>query len=253
MMDQAPKELEALIRAARNVPGPAPDVAERLVARLDAVSVGAPTTGATPAGQGTAGTASAGVTLSKTMLLVGGSALLLLGAAAGGGVVWTLRGEQVGVAKQVVVAAPPAPSAPAIEPLAARPTEPVATVVALPEPKVQIAPPVFEPRALRQVSRPAPAESTLELERRLLETARSAVVAGAFGDALSAVDEHAKRFPHGALAEEREALAIQALSNTDPKAAASRAARFRTRWPSSIFEPVVEKAVAGDGSSAPPQ
>jgi hypothetical protein len=101
---------------------------------------------------------------------------------------------------------------------------------------------------------PAPAEgSTLEEERRLLDIARSAVVSGAWRAALEAVDAHQARFPDGALAEEREALAIQALAASDAKAAGARAAAFRKRWPSSILEPVIESVVPRDGNSPPPQ
>ena len=82
------------------------------------------------------------------------------------------------------------------------------------------------------------------MEQELIDTARGALVRGRAGDALAATDAHAKRFPHGALAEEREALAIQALvlqGNVD--AARTRADAFRAKYPESIFLIAVDRAL----------
>ena len=63
--------------------------------------------------------------------------------------------------------------------------------------------------------------------------------------ALSATDAHAKRFPRGRLAEEREAIAVQALAaKGDRVAARARAERFRRTFPNSIFRAAVDDAVA---------
>ncbi|HVH42843.1 MAG TPA: hypothetical protein VM925_10890, partial [Labilithrix sp.] len=90
-------------------------------------------------------------------------------------------------------------------------------------------------------------------ERALIDTARTALARGLASDALAATDSHAKRFPHGRLAEEREALAVQALvAKGDAPAARTRAARFRRSFPDSIFRAAVDSAVASLDKAAPP-
>ena len=71
---------------------------------------------------------------------------------------------------------------------------------------------------------------------------------------LPAVHEHETRWPHGALEEEREVLAIRALARSGQTAAAcSRAARFRRRFPASMLSDVVSSTLAktacGDGDT----
>ena len=84
----------------------------------------------------------------------------------------------------------------------------------------------------------------LAVERRLLEVARTALGRGNGADALVAVDEHARRFRHGALAEEREAIAVQALIDSDRQAdARARGARFERDYPKSILLPTVRAAL----------
>lgn len=54
------------------------------------------------------------------------------------------------------------------------------------------------------------------------------------GSALSATEEHARRYPSGALLQEREFIAIQALVRLGRRSeAATRAAQFRSRFPES--------------------
>lgn len=236
-MTPPPHELDGLIRAARDVAGPPPDVAARLVERLD---------GAVAAS--TAAGGAGGAALSKTLLVLGGSALFVAGLLVGAGAVWTMRGAQViaPIVAVVQTAAPMPPAPPALEPMPE------------PQPEQQAAVPV-RPEAARPVERKpsqppvAEASSTLEAERQLLDVARAAVMRGAWPEALEATEAHRAQFPTGALAEEREVLAIQALATTDPKAAAARAEAFRKKWPSSILEAVIEKVVPRDGSSASPQ
>lgn len=75
--------------------------------------------------------------------------------------------------------------------------------------------------------------------------ARTALARGLASDALSATELHAKRFVRGRLAEEREAIAVQALvSKGDANAARARADRFRRTFPDSIFRAAVDSAVA---------
>jgi len=226
-MTPHPNELDALIRAARDVSGPPPDVASRLIGRLDAVAA-APGAGA--------------VAFSKTALFAGGGLLFVVGALAGGGVVWATR-----------------PAVPVVPPIVAVVERPAALAIPAPVEPAPAAPAVEDlpvpppPKPTARKSPAPPPASTLEEERRLLDGARAHVVAGAWAEALTAVAEHEARFPNGALAEEREALAIQALGTTDRRAAVGRAAAFRKRWPTSILEPVIENVVPRDGNSVTPQ
>lgn len=87
----------------------------------------------------------------------------------------------------------------------------------------------------------------LERERVILEAAKVALARGDGDAALDAVHDHQKRFPDGALAEERDALEIQALVATgDRSAASARAARFRTKYPKSLFLPAVQATLEVD-------
>ena len=84
----------------------------------------------------------------------------------------------------------------------------------------------------------------LAAERALVDRARTALSRGQTKDALDAVDAHATRFPRGRLSEEREALAIDALARSGRlDEATARAARFRTTYPNSVFNGVVDAAV----------
>ena len=95
------------------------------------------------------------------------------------------------------------------------------------------------PRVVEEVPR-----APMELERLLVEQATSALGRGQGGDALAAVEEHARRFPKGQLVEERESVAIRALVllNRKPEALA-RAERFRIAFPDSLLLEVVNEAV----------
>jgi outer membrane protein assembly factor BamD (BamD/ComL family) len=92
---------------------------------------------------------------------------------------------------------------------------------------------------------------SLARERELLDVARAALVHGDFEDALGAVRKHETQWPHGALEEEREALAIQALAAAGRTPAAdARAARFRRAFPASMLADVVNAALTR-GPAAP--
>jgi hypothetical protein len=90
-------------------------------------------------------------------------------------------------------------------------------------------------------ARSAPAGVGLAGERTLLERARAALARDDADAALAALDEHARSFPHGALAEERELLAVRALTAAarTPEARA-RAARFRHAYPNSVYLDAVD-------------
>jgi hypothetical protein len=86
---------------------------------------------------------------------------------------------------------------------------------------------------------------TLSAERALLDDARGALAAGDAARALSRLDEHVRRFPKPRLAEEREALAIQALvllKRYDE--ARERAAHFKATTPNSLFLPAIDTSLS---------
>src|SRR5207302_107129 len=77
--------------------------------------------------------------------------------------------------------------------------------------------------------------------RLLLDAARSTLVHGDSAGALRVLDQHRARFADGQLAEEREALAIQALAGGGQwDEARQRAKDFATMWPKSLFAPAIE-------------
>lgn len=87
--------------------------------------------------------------------------------------------------------------------------------------------------------------SSLKDERALLDQARAALTQGDGASALVRTEEHARRFATPQLAEEREAIAIQALVVQGRFAEArDRAARFEAGTPDSLFRPAVEAALA---------
>lgn len=90
-----------------------------------------------------------------------------------------------------------------------------------------------------------PSTSDVSEEQALIDTARAALARGRAADALTATNEHAKRFPRGRLVEEREALAIQALAlSGDRTEATARASRFKRSFPNSIFVSAINRAIA---------
>lgn len=73
-------------------------------------------------------------------------------------------------------------------------------------------------------------------EHRVLDEARAAIVRGEPEKALDATAQHAARFPHGTLAEERYALRIRALARLGRTAEAEASlAEMRARYPRSFL------------------
>jgi hypothetical protein len=161
------------------------------------------------------------------------SAALAVGGAIGAGA--RGRPEVRMIPAQATVMAPAAvPASPSA------PWTPVAT------PSTSAPPPQPSPPVARPVA-PPPSENggqELAAESALLDIARAAIARGEADHALAAVDRHASSFPHGVLREEREALGVKALviagRGDDARA---RAARFRTKYPESLFLPALESAL----------
>ncbi|MFO0564842.1 MAG: hypothetical protein U0263_04220 [Polyangiaceae bacterium] len=98
-------------------------------------------------------------------------------------------------------------------------------------------PAASSPRA--PTSAAAPGASSGPSELVLLERARAAL-ANEPARALALTNEHRRRFPHGALAEEREVIAIRALEKLGRgKEAAQRGSAFEQQNPDSIHRRTV--------------
>lgn len=172
------------------------------------------------------------------------AATFVLGAAAGAVVGPRLAGEKgapnpmqsapIGTSTSAVVSAEkPRPTTPVAE------AAPTVDVRDLPRVNASAQPSV----SASSTASTRAATSDLTAERSLLDVARTALGRGDFANALASADAHQKRFPKGALAEEREALAVQALAGAGRKEEArARAERFARSFPGSILLPAVEAA-----------
>jgi len=101
------------------------------------------------------------------------------------------------------------------------------------------APPTVRPHPSKK-----PANEQLDRERAVLDEARAALRGGDGATALSAVDRHMREFARPELAEEREALAVQALVVTGRyDEARARASRFKASAPASLFMPSVDASL----------
>jgi hypothetical protein len=103
------------------------------------------------------------------------------------------------------------------------------------------------PLAVDQVERERTpsSDSSWSKERALLDAARRALAAGEPQACLAELGKHAGAFPSGKLAEEREAMTINALVGVGRYAQArEKAAIFSRRYPRSFLMPSVEAAIS---------
>ena len=99
----------------------------------------------------------------------------------------------------------------------------------------------------RTVTKSRGADSLAEVE--LLQHAHLAYARGDFLGALALVAEHARRFPHGPLAEECEALRVESLLAIGHAEEARRAGvSFARRFPRSVLLPRIEE-MSPEGSA----
>ncbi|HEX6836980.1 MAG TPA: outer membrane protein assembly factor BamD [Polyangia bacterium] len=226
--ERLPPRLELLLaaeRAAAPPDGERDEVARRLTKTLGLATLG----GGSAAGAAHAtGGVKAIVTKSVAAKIV---VAVAVGGASVGGVVGTVRLAQRhhhhAIATSAVAA--PAVAAPAV----------VAPAVAAPAPPTAPNSDVHRSR-----------HSDLAAERSLLTDARSALQSGDTARALTILTAHARRFPRGQLAEERDALEIVALARAgDQPRARARAEEFVRRHPHSLFLPSVRQAAPKPGAS----
>jgi hypothetical protein len=170
------------------------------------------------------------VATSKLAALAVGA--LLLGGVGGAALYGTLRPASV---KLVYV------DRPVLLPLAQRPA-PRAREAALP---VASALPPTSPRSAKATPATNTDTSELARERALLDLARKSSAQGDAASALQTAELHRSQFPKGRLAEEREALAIRALSTLGRSVEArERAQAFRAAYPNSFLAGIVEPAAS---------
>ena len=175
----------------------------------------------------TAGTASGGSAAAKA-LGVGAAVVALVGGA------WLLTRTD-----PVAIVSPPAAQAPPVsrsEP-AATPNEPTPSPAPRPSAVESAAPP-----AKAQAPEGARSHASAPSESALLAQAQAALRSNP-QRALALTREHKRRFPTGALAQEREVIAIEALNRIgDGDAARKRAKEFETSYPGSAHRRKVQNA-----------
>jgi hypothetical protein len=114
-------------------------------------------------------------------------------------------------------------------------TKPAETDAA-PRPPLVPAGPVVASRRTRPARADAAASRSPAAEIACLQRAQVAFASGDFLGALAASAEHARRFPAGLLAEEREALRVRSLAGAGRTDEARRAAvAFGARFPRSAL------------------
>ena len=119
---------------------------------------------------------------------------------------------------------------------------PAATPTALPDAGAVAAP--RDAAAAQRPTAPAADRTDLTAETAMIDRAHAALARGEARTALEAAEAHARRFPRGQLAENREGVAIQALVTLGrADEARARAAAFRRRWPDGLLRDAVEAAV----------
>jgi type IV secretory pathway VirB10-like protein len=233
-LEPLPEELQELLRNTPR-PAPPPGFEERLRTRLErTVAEGGPghASGGAAAKLGTWG-----VPLAVAALAVGAAGGYLAGLS-------RARGEPAPEPTVVARAPEPSPAPPAPE------VEPEAPVAPIPPPAPEPPrAPVRRPAPVERPPPPAPAPApsrdvAFAEERALIELARTSLARGEHQRALASLQAHARTFPQGQLAEEREVLWINALiALRQPAVARQKASEFRQRFPKSMLLPAVDAAV----------
>jgi hypothetical protein len=116
-----------------------------------------------------------------------------------------------------------------------------------PDPHPEIQPPKEAeppPKPASEPKKSGTSDRSNSEERTLLETARTAMLRGDRAGALEKLEQHEKRFPHGRLAEERDAMRVIALAGVGRSdEARARGAAFAIKYPKSLLLPAVQEAL----------
>jgi hypothetical protein len=212
-----PAAIERLLLAEREAPPPAPAVASRVLRRLNQ------TLGASVPAVG-------GSLLASTKLYLAGAALAVGVAALG-----ARMGERP---PDVRAIAPVSPPAPAIGP-SPRPLPP-----AVPASRARPSAPASVPAAS--------GGDDLAEQSALLLAARRTLAAGNADHARQLLRRHARRWPHGALEQEREILLMDTLAASGDRAGArQRAERFLRRFGGSTLAQPARQHLDDKGGAGP--
>lgn len=226
---EAPESLRALLRSARS-DLPTPAELAGLEAKLGPMLSG----GAPPAAPGMSGLAKAGLATLGGLIVAGGLYLTT---------------KPSPPAPKVEPPATPAanvervePERPAVDPApATTPAAPEATPSAPEEPAKPAATSTATARSETGAARPAPVP-----EDQLLERARRALSSDP-NRALALTREHARTYPKGILAQEREVIAIEALKRLGRTSEAdARRGSFEEKYPQSAHRRNLEGAGKAD-------
>ena len=165
------------------------------------------------------------------------SAAVAIGAS-GAGYAWSVRSQPTHDAPRVVRVASDVTATAPVAPAAAPPP----MTVGAPKASSAVAAGVASSR------RSGSARESFEAEFDLLRSAHTAYASHDYAGALVLVAEHSRRFPHGGLAEEREALRVRCLVASGRSAEARRAASsFAARFPRSVLLSQMQALVGGTG------
>jgi hypothetical protein len=250
--DRLSAELDAFLEPERRRPDPPAEMQSEVFSRVGATlgwSGGPgpggsdPPAGAAPGGHGGVGgsVAAHGVKHLATGTIAKTVATLIVGGVIGAGVheAYDRATDRRAEHARVTVAAPPPIVATPAPPPPMQPEPPPATTS---HARVESPPPRPEHAAARTEARER--DRNLAAERGLIEQARTALAREQGAAALAALERHARDFPEGELAEERESLQVQALVALGRfEQARKMAARFHRRFPRSIFGAVVDEAL----------
>jgi hypothetical protein len=197
-MTNLPEDLQDLLEAERDIDVPAPAERQRMFARLEPLLIVpiALAAGSSSVATAADATGSAAVGFFKAKVTAAVVSAALVGGAVGATGQAYLASPIPPPAVAPIVSARPRPTVPSVAPEPAR-SAAAATAAA----SAAVAPAQSGGRQERP-----PAAGSLRAERLLLEAASAALMRGDPESAIPALRKHAQRFPHGALAEEREAL-----------------------------------------------
>lgn len=130
---------------------------------------------------------------------------------------------------------PPPKSLVAQPPAKAPPRTMAPAVASAPEPE-HASQSLPKPTPARVTPRSVTTSGLFDTESELMRRAHSAYAERNFGMALKLASEHARKFPRGVLAEEREALRVRSFAGAGQTADARRAAAaFAQRFPRSVL------------------
>lgn len=117
--------------------------------------------------------------------------------------------------------------------------------VEVPVAAVPVTPPVTASTAPARATVAAAPETDLDREIALIDQATAALARDNHAAALASVREHQRRFPEGAMREDRERLWIDALVRSGRRdEALARAAEFNRRFPDSVHRARIARALA---------